>query len=136
MSAMILALPRMITYSGVKSCSTSTPILDLGRSFTWPTEACTVTSGPRYFLIVLALAGGFLAAAAGFWAAAAGFLAAAAGFLAALFLRLAAGFRALLDGFLPSTWTAAPSTSSPLPTLAVDFFLSLLVPAWGMSLPS
>src|SRR3712207_711093 len=57
MSAMILPLPRMITYSGVKSVSKSTPIFDLGRSLTWPTDACTVTPPPRYFLIVLALAG-------------------------------------------------------------------------------
>src|SRR5262249_33918601 len=54
---MILPLPRMTTYSGAKPCSTSTPIFDLGRSMTWPTEAFTVKPGPRYFLMVFALAG-------------------------------------------------------------------------------
>src|SRR6185312_2262349 len=54
---MILPLPRMITYSGVKPCSMSTPILDFGRSITWPTDAFTVNPLPRYFLMVLALAG-------------------------------------------------------------------------------
>src|SRR5262249_49066911 len=54
---MIFPLPRMTTYSGAKPCSTSTPILDLGRSMTWPTDAFTVKPVPRYFLIVLALAG-------------------------------------------------------------------------------
>src|SRR5581483_1197864 len=56
-SAMILFLPRMTTYSGVKPCSTSTPIFDLGRSMTWPTDAFTVKPAPRYFLMVFALAG-------------------------------------------------------------------------------
>src|SRR5947208_10131910 len=54
---MILPLPRMTTYSGKKPCSTSTPIFDLGRSMTWPTEAFTVNPAPRYFLMVFALAG-------------------------------------------------------------------------------
>ena len=36
------SLLLMTWYSGVKSCSTSTPILLLGRSFTWPTDAFTV----------------------------------------------------------------------------------------------
>src|SRR5262245_47343525 len=35
----------------------STPILDFGRSLMCPTEAFTVKPLPRYFLIVLALAG-------------------------------------------------------------------------------
>src|SRR5574338_144354 len=47
----------MTSYSGTKPFSTSTPIFDLGRSFTWPTEASTWYERPRYFLMVLALAG-------------------------------------------------------------------------------
>src|SRR5690242_14667528 len=35
----------------------STPILLLGRSITWPTEAFTTYPEPRYFLIVFAFAG-------------------------------------------------------------------------------
>src|SRR5258706_635459 len=54
---MILPLPGMTTYWGAKPCSTSTPILDLGKSITWPTDAFTVKPAPRYFLMVLALAG-------------------------------------------------------------------------------
>ena len=47
----------MTTYSGAKSCSMSMPIFFLGRSFTCPTEAFTTYPAPRYFLMVLALAG-------------------------------------------------------------------------------
>src|SRR5207244_2181851 len=35
----------------------STPILLLGRSITWPTDAFTTYPEPRYFLMVFALAG-------------------------------------------------------------------------------
>ncbi len=56
-SAMILPLPRMMTYSGLKPLAMSTPILDFGKSMTWPTDALTVKPAPKYFLIVLALAG-------------------------------------------------------------------------------
>src|SRR5439155_23456293 len=35
----------------------STPSLLLGRSFTWPSEAFTTYSAPRYLLIVFAFAG-------------------------------------------------------------------------------
>src|SRR5581483_903107 len=56
-SAMILVLPRITTYSGVNPCSTSTPILLLGRSMMWPTDAFTVKPEPRYFLMVFAFAG-------------------------------------------------------------------------------
>src|SRR2546425_11280157 len=35
----------------------STPILLFGRSITWPTDAFTTYPGPRYFLMVFALAG-------------------------------------------------------------------------------
>ena len=41
MSERTLVLPLMVSYSGRKPRSTSTPILDLGRSFTWPTDAFT-----------------------------------------------------------------------------------------------
>src|SRR6185503_7660952 len=50
-------LERMTTYSGRKFFLGSTPSLDLGRSFTWPTDAFTMKAEPRYFLIVRALAG-------------------------------------------------------------------------------
>src|SRR5882672_10408352 len=48
----------MTMSSGAKLPSLrSTPILFLGRSLMWPTEASTVKSFPRYLLIVFALAG-------------------------------------------------------------------------------
>src|SRR5262245_42995433 len=56
-SLMMLPLPWMISYSGSKPLATSTPIFDLGRSLMWPTEAFTSKPLPRYFLMVLALAG-------------------------------------------------------------------------------
>ncbi len=57
MSERTLALPLMTSYWGRKPFSTSTPIFDLGKSFTWPTDAFTSKLRPRYFLMVLALAG-------------------------------------------------------------------------------
>src|SRR5580658_9022584 len=52
------SFPGMTISSGAKLPSLrSTPILFLGRSLMWPTEASTVKSLPRYLLIVLALAG-------------------------------------------------------------------------------
>src|SRR5271154_2237454 len=52
------SLPGMTIRSGVKLPSlSSTPILFLGRSLMWPTEASTVKSFPRYLLIVFAFAG-------------------------------------------------------------------------------
>src|SRR5271154_1894118 len=52
------SFPGMTISSGAKLPSlSSTPILFLGRSLMWPTEASTVKSLPRYLLIVLALAG-------------------------------------------------------------------------------
>src|ERR1700761_7442980 len=48
----------MTISSGAKLPSLrSTPILFLGRSLMWPTEASTVKSFPRYLLIVFAFAG-------------------------------------------------------------------------------
>jgi hypothetical protein len=41
MSERTFALPLMTSYAGRKPFSMSTPILDFGRSFTWPTDACT-----------------------------------------------------------------------------------------------
>src|SRR6266404_8008198 len=51
------SLPGMTTYSVSKSFSMSTPSVLLGKSFTCPSEASTVKPRPRYFWIVLALAG-------------------------------------------------------------------------------
>src|SRR5205814_3408913 len=56
-SLTVLFLSRGTTYWGAKSCSTSTPRVDLGRSRTWPMLASTLKLRPRYFLMVLALAG-------------------------------------------------------------------------------
>src|SRR5205807_4953707 len=56
-SVTTFCLPLMTSYSGSNPCSMSTPILDLGRSMMWPTEAFTVYPDPRYFLIVFAFAG-------------------------------------------------------------------------------
>src|SRR5574341_1874875 len=56
-SANTLAFPLIVTYCGVKSRSTSTPSLLVGRSLTCPTEAITVYPRPRYLVMVLALAG-------------------------------------------------------------------------------
>src|ERR1700681_2644915 len=55
--ATTFSLPGMMTYSVSKSLSVSTPRVLLGRSLTWPSEASTVKPLPRYFWIVLALAG-------------------------------------------------------------------------------
>ena len=46
-----------ISYSAAKPFLTSTPSFFLGRSRTWPMEAFTGKSFPRYLLIVFALAG-------------------------------------------------------------------------------
>ena len=46
-----------ISYSAVKPFFTSTPSRFLGRSRTWPMEAFTWKSRPRYLLMVFALAG-------------------------------------------------------------------------------
>src|SRR3984885_9415341 len=52
------SFPGMTMSSGAKLPSLrSTPILFLGRSLIWPTEASTVKAFPRYLLIVFALAG-------------------------------------------------------------------------------
>src|SRR5215472_10974812 len=51
------SLPGMTIYSASKSLSRSTPILLFGRSFTWPSEASTSKSLPRYLLIVFAFDG-------------------------------------------------------------------------------
>ena len=51
------ALPLMTSYSGVKPFSTSTPIFDFGRSFTWPTEARTSKARPEVLLDGLRLGG-------------------------------------------------------------------------------
>jgi hypothetical protein len=100
-SWMIFDLPWMGTYSGRKPFSTSTPIFDFGRSTTWPTDAFTVKPEPRYFLMVLALAGDStttsarsLPARLGAFSAAAGFAAFLpdAGFLADAFFFSGAGF--------------------------------------------
>src|ERR1041384_5811626 len=56
-SASVLAFSLMVTYSGAKSLSTSTPSLRVGRSRRWPTVAFTVYPRPRYFPMVLALVG-------------------------------------------------------------------------------
>ena len=54
---MIFFLPCRTWYSGAKSFSMSTPSLLFGRSMTWPTDAFTWKSLPRYFSSVRALAG-------------------------------------------------------------------------------
>src|SRR5438270_11078589 len=51
------SLPGITMYSVSKSLSMSTPSVLLGRSLTWPSEASTVYPLPRYFWMVLALAG-------------------------------------------------------------------------------
>src|SRR5213082_622753 len=56
-SARVLAFSLMVTYSGVKPFSTSTPSLRCGRSRTCLTVAFTVYPAPRYFPMVLALVG-------------------------------------------------------------------------------
>src|SRR6266480_3865622 len=56
-SARVLAFSLMVTYSGVKPFSTSTPSLRCGRSRRCPTVALTVYPEPRYLPIVLALVG-------------------------------------------------------------------------------
>src|SRR5438046_1925190 len=56
-SASTFFLPSMTSYWGAKPCSMSIPMVFLGRSLTCPTEAFTTYPGPRYFLIVVALAG-------------------------------------------------------------------------------
>src|SRR5437762_8799248 len=56
-SARVLAFSLMVTYSGVKPFSTSTPSLRCGRSRTCPTVAFTVYPEPRYFPMVFALVG-------------------------------------------------------------------------------
>ena len=56
-SEMMPSRPLTGIYSGVKSFSTSTPILLRGRSRRWPMEATTLKSPPRYFSIVFAFAG-------------------------------------------------------------------------------
>src|SRR6476469_987961 len=52
-----LDLSRGIEYFGVKSCSSSTPVVLLGRSRMWPLEAVTEEPLTRYRSIVRALAG-------------------------------------------------------------------------------
>src|ERR1700675_4927828 len=47
----------MISYCGAKSCLISTASDLVGRSRTWPIEALTTNSFPRYLPIVLAFAG-------------------------------------------------------------------------------
>src|SRR6185437_391115 len=52
------SLPGITINSGSKvPLVRSTPILFFGKSLTWPTEASTIKSLPRYLLIVLAFAG-------------------------------------------------------------------------------
>ena len=50
-------LSSSTTNSIVKSLSTSTPNEPRGKSFTWPTQARTSNSSPRYFDMVFALEG-------------------------------------------------------------------------------
>src|ERR1700684_3720971 len=54
---MSLRFPSMISYRGVKPCSTSTARSFFGRSLMWPSEALTMYCLPRYLLMVFALAG-------------------------------------------------------------------------------
>src|SRR6185312_5360346 len=56
-SAISFFLPSMTSYTGVKSLSTSTDRFFLGRSLTWPREALTTKSLPRYLPMVFAFAG-------------------------------------------------------------------------------
>src|SRR5581483_9272879 len=54
----ILTLSGMTIRSGSKvPCSSSTPILFFGRSLTWPIDASTTKSLPRYFPMDFAFAG-------------------------------------------------------------------------------
>src|SRR6266436_3328626 len=56
--ATTFSFPGMTISSGAKLPSLrSTPILFLGRSLMWPTDASTMKSFPRYLLIVFAFAG-------------------------------------------------------------------------------
>ena len=57
MEARISPRPRIVIYLGSKSCSTSTPICDLGRSRMCPCEASTLYPLPRNLEMVFALAG-------------------------------------------------------------------------------
>ena len=108
-SAMIFPLPRMTTYSGSKPCSTSTPIFDFGRSMTWPTDAFTVKPAPRYFLMVLALAGDSTTTSAVSRVALAGFsLSLSAAALGCFFGRL----WSLLAAFFFVLWRAWSFTST------------------------
>src|SRR5574341_1335123 len=56
-SARTFSRPLMTSYSALKSRFTSTASFLGGRSRTWPMEAFTRKSLPRYLLIVFALAG-------------------------------------------------------------------------------
>ena len=49
--------PLIVIYFGSKSCSTSIPIVDLGKSLTWPFEAVTSYPVPKYFFMVFTFAG-------------------------------------------------------------------------------
>jgi hypothetical protein len=54
---MMSPLPLIVRYLGAKSCSTSTPSVDLGKSRTCPTDALTTKRGGKNFLMVLAFVG-------------------------------------------------------------------------------
>src|SRR5205823_10645719 len=56
---MVSFLPRSLSgrYVGTQPLAMSMPKRLLGRSRTWPRQATTSKSGPRYLLMVLALAG-------------------------------------------------------------------------------
>src|SRR5436190_19190570 len=56
-SARVFAFSLMVTYSGVKPFSTSTPSLRCGRSRRCPTVALTVYPEPKYLPIVFAFVG-------------------------------------------------------------------------------
>src|SRR5437867_3573524 len=87
-------LPRIGTYSGSKSRSTSTPSLLLGRSMMWPFEATTVKPRPRNLVSVRDLVGDSTITS-DFWPSLAGGPAAglAPGALRAAARRRAAAFR-------------------------------------------
>ena len=97
-------LPRMLMYFGAKSLSTSMPNWLFGKSRRWPIEARTMYLRPRYFSMVLALAGDSTTTSV-FFVAARFFVVFFAGFFTA-FLTVAVSFS------VSSIFSAVAGTSS------------------------